>query len=563
MSKEATYPEYARRFSRRDSSISDISKSDTTTPAPTSSFVNPLLNDLYQITMAYSYWQQERHELHSVFDLYFRKNPFEGEFTMFAGLDEVIKHCSNFRFEPEHIEYLKKSLPHCKPGFFDWLATANCSKIKVYAIPEGTIVFPRLPLIRVEGPIAIAQMLETTLLTLVNFSSLLATNALRHRLVTGPNKTLFEFGLRRAQGPDGGMSASRYAYMGGFDGTSNVLAGYLFGIPIKGTHAHAYITSFTDPSELNVRTMVDTQGKEHDFWEVVSKVYNEAGLKSATNRGELAAFAAYAISFPQTFLALVDSYDTLKSGVLNFLVVAVALHRLGYRAQGIRLDSGDLAYLSKEARSLFVKWGQKFDISYFEKMNIVASNDINEKTLASLEQQGHEIDTFGIGTNLVTCQAQPALGCVYKLVEVDGKPRIKLSQDMVKVTLPSRKSIYRLWGQADYPLVDLLSMENDSTIPTVGQRIQILHPFDQKKRAYITPRKVEELLKLYWDQGVVSEEFHSLDQIREYAISQVKQMRPDHLRSLNPTPYKVSITEDLHRTLYKLWKAEVPIEDLS
>jgi len=134
---------------------------------------------------------------------------------------------------------------------------------------------------------------------------------------------------------------------------------------------------------------------------------------------------------------------------------------------------------------------------------------------------------------------------------------------MVKVTLPSRKSIYRLWGQADYPLVDLLSMENDSTIPTVGQRIQILHPFDQKKRAYITPRKVEELLKLYWDQGVVSEEFHSLNQIREYAISQVKQMRPDHLRSLNPTPYKVSITEDLHRTLYKLWKAEVPIEDLS
>jgi len=321
-----------------------IRENEKKTLLPTSNFVNPLLNDLYQITMAYSYWTQGRHEVEAVFDLYFRKNPFKGEFTLFAGLDEVIRHVSNFHFTPEHTSYLKDSLPNCDPKFFEWLESIDCSKIKIYAIPEGTVVFPRLPLIRVEGPIAVGQMLETTLLTLINFPSLLCTNALRHRIVAGPSKVLFEFGLRRAQGPDGGVSASRYAYLGGFDGTSNVLAGHLFGIPIKGTHAHSFVTSFSSPDDLKAREITDTKGAKHDFWQAVQKARTDFALKSSTNEGELVAFTAYAISFPNGFLALVDSYDTLKSGVLNFLIVGLALHRLGYQAQGIRLDSGDLSF---------------------------------------------------------------------------------------------------------------------------------------------------------------------------------------------------------------------------
>jgi len=193
----------------------------------------------------------------------------------------------------------------------------------------------------------------------------------------------------------------------------------------------------------------------------------------------------------------------------------------------------------------------------------VASNDINEKTLESLNTHGHQVDTFGIGTNLVTCQSQPALGCVYKLVEIEGKPRIKLSQDIVKVTIPGRKSIYRIWGQAEYPLLDLMTVQDDKDIPEQGKRIQVMHPFDQKKRAYVTPRKVEPLLKLYWDQGRVAQAFQSLDDMRNYALAQVRQMRPDHLRTLNPTPYKISVTEELHKQLYDLWKSEVPIEDIS
>lgn len=232
--------------------------------------------------------------------------------------------------------------------------------------------------------------------------------------------------------------------MGGFDGTSNVLAGKLFGIPIKGTHAHAFVSSFTDDEELKDKSLILPDGSVlDDLWSKVSETREELGNEfKNTNTGELKAFTAFARSFPENTLLLVDTYDTLSSGVRNFITVAYTLHKLGYKATGIRLDSGDLAYLSNEARAMFKQYGDKLNIDYFAKFNIVASNDINVNTLESLNQQGHSIDTFGIGTHLVTCQAQPALGCVFKLVEIEGIPRIKLSQEISKVTLPGKKVCY-------------------------------------------------------------------------------------------------------------------------
>jgi len=546
----------------RKSSDVLVHKNEQKTAPPTNSFVTPLLTDMYQLSMAYSYWKNKKHEDFAVFDLFFRSNPFHGEFTIFAGLEEVIRFVSNFHFSDEEIEFLKEIMPTCDSEFFEWLKAVDCSKIKIYAIPEGTVVFPRIPLLRVEGPIAVGQLLETTLLTLVNFPSLMVTNAARHRLAAGSSKQLFEFGLRRAQGVDGGISATRYSYMGGFNGTSNVKSSMLFGIPAKGTQAHAFITSFIDESDLHVRNLKDREGKEHDFYNLVKQCREELNLLE-TNIGELIAFSAYALSFPAGFTALADTYDTLKSGVPNFLIVALALHRLGYKAQGIRLDSGDLAYLSKETRAMFKTVAAKTEIEYFAKFSIVASNDLNEATIVSLNQQGHEIDIFGIGTNLVTCQTQPALGCVYKLVEIKGHPRIKISQEVSKVTLPARKLAFRLFGSQNYPIIDMLIVEDGGEVPQVGKKLLCLHPFDQKKRAYVTPTRVEQLHKLYWDCGKVSYPFTSLENLRSYVIEQLVAMRPDHLRLLNATPYKVSVSQDLYNLIHNLWLQEVPIPDIS
>eukprot|EP00027_Filamoeba_sp_ATCC50430_P017928 CAMPEP_0168577842 /NCGR_PEP_ID=MMETSP0413-20121227/21002_1 /TAXON_ID=136452 /ORGANISM="Filamoeba nolandi, Strain NC-AS-23-1" /LENGTH=364 /DNA_ID=CAMNT_0008611623 /DNA_START=137 /DNA_END=1226 /DNA_ORIENTATION=- len=363
---------------------------------------------------------------------------------------------------------------------------------------------------RIEGPIAVGQLLETTLLTLVNYPSLVCTNAARHRLAAGADKVLLEFGLRRAQGVDGGISATRYSYMGGFNGTSNVLASKLFGIPPKGTARQKY------------KQLLKFQ---------------------ETNLGELVAFTAYAIAFPKGFLALVDTYDTLKSGVPNFVIVACALNDFGYKAMGVRLDSGDLAYLSVETRKFFQAFTQ-FGLDP-KSFTIVASNDINEATIISLNQQGHEIDCFGIGTNLVTCQAQPALGCVYKLVEIKGEPRIKISQEVSKVTIPGRKDTYRLHGTQPYPIIDMMVLASAKNPPQVGKKILCLHPFDPQKRAFVTPTKVEKLHECFWDCGRVMRELPSLEEIRARVLQQLKEMRSDHIRYLNPTPYKVSVSEEL------------------
>ncbi|XP_072394934.1 nicotinate phosphoribosyltransferase [Diabrotica undecimpunctata] len=531
------------------------------------SIVQPLLTDLYQITMAYAYWKTGKIDGYAVFDLYFRKNPFQGEFTIFAGLEECLKFLEKFKYSESDIEYIKQILPtSIEEGFFDYLRTVTADQIKFYSVNEGTVVFPRVPLIRIEGPLVIAQLLETTLLNLVNYASLMATNAARYRLAAGKLK-LYEFGLRRAQGPDGGLSASKYAYIGGFDGTSNVLAGKLFNIPVKGTHAHSYITSFNCLEDITNRNLMPKNGGEsRDFLECALKWRGTVAplfhvLLSEVSDGEFAAFVSFALALPTGFMALVDTYDIKRSGLINFCAVALALHDFGYEAIGIRLDSGDLAYLSGVAREYFERIAVDYNIPYFSKLNIMASNDINEETIISLNEQGHCIDSLGIGTHLVTCQKQPALGCVYKLVELDGEPRIKLSHDVDKVTIPGKKNAFRLYGNT-FSLIDLLQRA-DEIPPTTESKVLCRHPFEESKRAYVIPSKVENLLLLQWKDGRIIRPLPNLQQIKENVNKSLKILRPDIKRSLNPTPYKVSVSDSLYHFLHKLWLENAPIGELS
>ncbi|KAL9248657.1 Nicotinate phosphoribosyltransferase 2-like protein [Drosera capensis] len=540
---------------------------------PTNPMVTPLLTDLYQFTVAYAYWKAGKHNDRAVFDLFFRKSPFGGEYTVFAGLDECIRFTANYRLTEDEISFVRDALPNkCEEGFLDYLRKVDCSDVEVYAVPEGSIVFPRVPLLRVEGPTAVVQLLETTLVNLVNYASLVATNAARHRMVAGKSKILLEFGLRRAQGPDGGIGASKYCYIGGFDATSNVLAGQLFGIPLRGTHSHAFVSSFMSLDEIKDKSLRSLDGSAvcENFLSLVQTWLNKIQLSSSfsvthaeTNQSELAAFTSYALAFPSNFLALVDTYDVLRSGVPNFCAVALALRELGYKAVGIRLDSGDLAYLSSEVRKFFHAIEKEFKVSGFGKTSITASNDLNEETLDHLNKQGHEVDSFGIGTYLVTCYAQAALGCVFKLVEINNQPRMKLSEDVSKVSIPCKKRCFRLYGKEGYPLVDIMIGENEPP-PKVSERILCRHPFIESKRAYVVPQRVEELLQCYWSGSSDKErvELPPLEDIRARCMEQVEQMRPDHMRRLNPTPYKVSVSGKLYDFIHFLWLNEAPVGEL-
>ncbi|XP_017767538.1 PREDICTED: nicotinate phosphoribosyltransferase isoform X2 [Eufriesea mexicana] len=531
--------------------------------------VQPLLTDLYQITMAYAYWKSEKMNDHAVFDLYFRKNPFQGEFTIFAGLEECIKFLEKFRYSSSDIKYLKSTmLSSVDQRFFEYLENLTPKDVTISAMEEGSVAFPRIPLLRVEGPLIMVQLLETTLLTLVNYASLMATNAARYRMVAGKNITLLEFGLRRAQGPDGGLSASKYSYIGGFDGTSNVLAGKLYNIPVSGTHAHSYITSFTGIDDLQEKTLAHKEtGKVYDLLELAYKYQNSIAadvgtLVSEASSGELAALISYAIAFPQRFIALVDTYDVKRSGLLNFCAVALALNDLGYKAIGIRIDSGDLAYLSNTARDIFERIAIKYDMPWFAKLTICASNDINEETILSLNEQSHKIDCFGIGTHLVTCQRQPALGCVYKMVEINCQPRIKLSQEVDKVTIPGKKNAFRLYGADGYALIDLLQRSTEE-IPQVKHKVLCRHPFQESKRAYVIPSRVEPLHKVYWKNGKLCQPLPTLQEIRNRVQESLKTLRNDHKRNLNPTPYKVAVSDDLYNFIHDLWLQNAPIGELS
>jgi len=615
-----------------------------------------MLTDLYQLTMTYSQWKTKKANEKAVFELFFRKNPFpNGQYTILAGIQDCIQHLQHtFHFTKEDIEYLKSTpaLSHCDTEFFDdyllnGIQQALSTNVQIYAVQEGTVVFPTCPLLIVEAPLAIGHLLETTLLNLINYPSLIATNASRMVLranainnnATNPTtaKQCIEFGLRRAQGPDGACTASKYSYMGGFSGTSNVLAGKLFGIPLSGTHAHSYVQSFTSLDDAAQLKLYNKKTKREELF--LPKVLMHRTNTNATtntnngntNDGELAAFVAYACTYPMKCLCLIDTYDTLQSGLPNFIFVAKALDDFGYQPIGVRLDSGNLQFLSKACQSAFDQEataavilnddegivegddvdglpGKSNDYSKaFTNLTIVASNDINEKTLVKLSQQDHGITAFGIGTNLVTCQAQPALGCVYKLVELNGIPRMKLSQELGKVTVPGRKRVYRLYGgnNSKTPIVDYMCLADEDP-PTIakatnkggetgeGGGILCRHPFRQQQRLLVFPSRVKPLHRLVFAKGnavVVNDNegdsdddvddndnyidgsnggstthttYNSLlSKTRTYVQQQLDE-EFSHIgvtRYENPNEYNVMVSPKLYTYLHELWEQEAPIEE--
>jgi nicotinate phosphoribosyltransferase len=498
--------------------------------------VNELLTDLYEITMAYSYFKQGRHNLPSVFDAFFRKAPFKGKFTVFAGLHDLIAFIRTFKFKEEQLTYLKTTFPHWTDDFFDYLRGLDGSHIKLYSIEEGSLVFPKAPVVQLEGPLGFLQIIETTVLNLLNFPTLMATNARRMRLATEEDKTLIEFGLRRAQGPDGAMMASEYSYLGGFHGTSNVAAGKAFGIKIYGTMAHAYICSYSSLSE--VKGILNGQ----DLKAAAVQIRKEMDFDH-TNEGELAAFIAYACDHPNGFLALVDTYNTLYSGVPNFIAVAVALKRMGIEARGIRLDSGDLSQLSKDARKFMDDQAKKFDVD-FSKLAIFASNDLNEAALLEFKEKGHAMTAYGIGTNLVTCQAQPALGMVYKLVEINNTQKLKFSEDVDKISIPGKKKLYRLYSKNhNYPIADVLAKPDEKI--EAGKEVYLRDFADKAVRYIIRPERVESILELFWD-GKDAKKIYNLHEARDNCERQVKNFNPKVLDLKKPIDYKVYITQELY-----------------
>lgn len=355
-----------------------------------------LLTDLYELTMAYGYWESGKESDEAAFHLFFRESPFDGGFAIAAGLQSVIDYLDALRFTDDDLAYLGGMFP---PRFIEHLRGFRFT-CDVDAIPEGTVVFPHEPLVRVTGPIAEAQIVESALLNYVNFQTLIATKAARIVLAANGDPVI-DFGLRRAQGVDGALSATRAAFIGGVGSTSNVLAGKRFGIPVKGTHAHSWVMSF--PSELE-------------------------------------AFDAYARAMPDNALLLVDTYDTLD-GVKNAIETGRSLRARGHDLLGIRLDSGDLAALSIEARKML-------DAAGFHKTAIAASNELDEYLIASLKERGAAINIWGVGTRLITAYDQPALGGVYKLSAIrrnggEWEHKVKLSEESIKISVPGVLNVRR------------------------------------------------------------------------------------------------------------------------
>lgn len=471
-----------------------------------------LFTDLYQLTMARAYFEANKHKDHAVFEGFFRRCPFKGEFAIFGGFDLLKKILDEFHLSSEDLKYLR-SLPafsNASETFFDELKALHLKDIQILAMQEGEVVFAKEPLIQIRGPLMKIQLLESSVLNALNFATLVATCAHRIKLVA-KNKSLVEFGLRRAQGPNGAMTASRSSFLGGFDATSNVQAGMDLGIPVVGTMAHSFVQSFVS--------------------------------------GELDAFMAYASSFPDTALLLVDTYDTLRSGLPNAIKTFECLRKNGHKPAGIRLDSGDLVYLSKAARKMLNEAG-------FSEAQIFASNDLDEKTIESLEEQGSCIDAYGVGTQLVTSAGQPALGGVFKLVELNGHPRMKISQQTDKLVLPAAKNVYRFFGKDHEMLIDVMSAASEQA-PLAGKEIEALHPSDPFKKAVVIPSQVESLLKPLFENGKWLDS-RTLSEKRQFSSQRMSQVRSDIKRPHNPAPYKVSITQRLKSLTDALYLKESP-----
>ncbi len=458
-----------------------------------------LLTDLYQLTMMNGYLKEDMQDQVVIFDVFFRQNELI-TYSLSAGLEQALDYVLNLNFTKEDIDYLR-GLNLFNEAFLEKLATLKFTG-DIYAVKEGTMVFPGEPILTVKAPIFEAQLIETALLNIINHQTLIASKAAKICYVANGDNVM-EFGLRRAQGPDAGIYGSRASIIGGCNSTSNVLAGKSFNIPIAGTHAHSWVMSFDS---------------------------------------ELDAFMAYANAYPNATLLLVDTYDTLKSGIPNAIKVFDYLKKQGKKPLGIRIDSGDLAYLTKKARKML-------DDAGYPDTIICASGDLDEKLIQSLKLQGAKINSWGIGTKLITSADMPALGGVYKMAGVVNKdgtitPKIKVSETSAKITNPGFKKIVRIYdNQSKKAEADLIMLQ-DENIDT-NKPLTITHPIETWKKITFTDYSIKELTVKVVENGKLCVELPSLKEISAYAKQEMNSFWDEYLRIDKPHIYKVDLSDKL------------------
>ena len=460
--------------------------------------LSALFTDFYELTMAQGYWKNNMDEP-AVFDMFFRRNPFNGGFSVFAGLETLIQYITNFSFSDQDIEYLE-SLKCFEPGFLEYLKTFHFDG-DIYALEEGSIIFPNEPIVRIHANLIQAQILEGLVLNTINFQSLIATKTARVWLAS-KKSGIMEFGLRRAQGYDGAMSATRAAYIGGAAGTSNTLAGKLYGIPVMGTMAHSWIMSF--PTELD-------------------------------------AFEAYSKIYPDKAIFLIDTYDTLNSGIKNAIKVGAKLVEKGYNF-GVRLDSGDIQYLSAEVR-------KRLDEAGFPQATISVSNELTEEIISTLVAQGAPINSWGVGTHMVTGGNEASFTGVYKLAARNNPQggNMKFSDNPEKTTNPGIKNVYRLYDEDGMAKADILALEDE--VLETGKDYRFYHPSVDYRQFSFKPAKIEPLLHKVIEKGnrmqPAPDPVECLKKARQTLQDQLEHLDPTYKRILNPHIYKVSITEEL------------------
>jgi nicotinate phosphoribosyltransferase len=449
-----------------------------------------LYTDMYELVMAEAYFKENKQDQPVCFDYFFRKNPFSGGYIIFCGLGELLPVIETFHYNSNEIDWLNKQ--GFNKDFLSWLEAFRF-KGTIRSMQEGEIAFPLEPMLQVQGSLAEVQLIETVLLNYLNFQSLIATKAARIRYAAG-DRYLSEFGLRRAQSL-GGISASRAAIAGGFDSTSNMFAAKKYGIQAIGTMAHSFIQS---------------------------------------QENELTAFRKFAESEPHKCTLLVDTYNTLKSGIPNAIIVAKEMKERGVKLKAIRLDSGDLSYLSKKARKML-------DDADLQEVQIVVSNQLDEYLIKSLLDQKAPIDSFGVGTSLVTGQPDAALDGVYKLSEINGEPKLKLSETIQKVTFPGVKQVYRFTDDSDSFVADAIALAEDP-IPS-----KMIHPFDIEKSKPLDIKMATSLLHIIMDKGKSLFKNYEPYDIAKFVKKRMEQLPEEHKRFNNPHIYKVGISEPLHQ----------------
>jgi nicotinate phosphoribosyltransferase len=447
-----------------------------------------LYTDLYELTMVQGYFFNGNHETPAGFDYSFRENPFQGGYVIFSGLQDLMEVLEGFSYSDQDLKYLK-DLGFFQAPFLEYLRGFRF-KGRLYSVREGEVVFPTEPLVRVEGTLLETQLIETLLLNFLNFESLIATKASR-MVSAARGRRVVDFGLRRAQGL-AGVQASRAAFVGGVDGTSNVYSALEYGIPPSGTQAHSWVQSFPD---------------------------------------ELTAFRRFSAIYPQQCILLVDTYNTLKSGVPNAITVAKEMEAKGGKLAGIRLDSGDLSYLSKRARALLDEAGLHY-------VKIVVSNQLDEHLIKSLLDQGAPINAFGVGTNLVTGQDSPALDGVYKLSMLEGQPRLKVSENPAKTSLPGIKKVIRYTDGDGFFYADGVALEEEKGLEYIHHP---LYPEQKSRVAHCFP---ESILFKVMEEGKALSKFPAAE-AAIYAKERLSKLSPERKRFENPHTYKVGISQGL------------------